>query len=270
MKTKDFETRMRDGECYHGLRVPPGVFIVLRLDGRAFSALTLRLKLSKPFDEQFHTHMTSTGAAVFEAMHAVYAYTESDEISIVLPRETNLFSREVEKLVSVAAGRASAVMSVLLETIVDFDGRVWVGATEADVVDYMLWRQADAKRCCVNGWAYWTLRHSGKSPGAANSQLSKLNGLAKQKMLLDYGYEVDQLAGWQRHGTGISHEVYTKPGFNPKTGTSVEVERRRVLVDDELPTRGDYSAYLLRILTGCARPNPVAESLMDSEEFQGR
>jgi tRNA(His) 5'-end guanylyltransferase len=49
VKADDFEARMRLGECFHTLRVPPGAFIVIRADGRSFSRLAERLA-EKPFD----------------------------------------------------------------------------------------------------------------------------------------------------------------------------------------------------------------------------
>ena len=95
MKPDDFEARMRLGECFHGLRVPPDAFIVIRADGRSFSRLTERLA-EKPFDTGFHEKMTKTAAALLESLQASYVYTESDEISALLPRSTDLFDREVE------------------------------------------------------------------------------------------------------------------------------------------------------------------------------
>jgi tRNA(His) guanylyltransferase len=135
MKPDDFEARMRLGECFHSLRVPPDAFIVIRADGRSFSRLTERLA-EKPFDTGFHEKMTKTAAALLESLQASYVYTESDEISALLPRSTELFDREVEKLVSLSAARASATLSLLLGEAVELDARLWVGATEAAVVDY--------------------------------------------------------------------------------------------------------------------------------------
>jgi tRNA(His) guanylyltransferase len=53
--------------------------------------------------------------------------TESDEISILLPRDSDLFSRELEKLVSISAAVASA-------TFTHAAGRMWLGITQANVL----------------------------------------------------------------------------------------------------------------------------------------
>ncbi|MEV5746589.1 tRNA(His) guanylyltransferase Thg1 family protein [Actinoallomurus sp. NPDC052308] len=57
-----------------------------------------------------------------------YAYTESDEISVLLDRSSDLFGREVEKLVSMSASAATAAFTLAAGEPVHFDGRVWVGA----------------------------------------------------------------------------------------------------------------------------------------------
>jgi len=55
----DFEKRMRAQECFHALRVLPGTWPVLRLDGRGFSRLT-QARFEKPFDIRFHELMCAT------------------------------------------------------------------------------------------------------------------------------------------------------------------------------------------------------------------
>jgi tRNA(His) 5'-end guanylyltransferase len=240
VKPDDFEARMRLGECFHALRVPPGAFIVIRADGRSFSRLTERL-VEKPFDSGFHDKMTKTASALLESLQALYAYTESDEISVLLPRETEIFDREVEKLVSLSAARASATLSLLLGEAVELDARVWVGASAEDVVDYFMWRQADATRCALNGWAYWTLRREGMKVRDATAMLEGATVAAKNEILFARGINFNTVPAWQRRGTGIYWEQYEKDGRNPKTGQAVKALRRRIKVNDELPMKGEYA-----------------------------
>jgi tRNA(His) 5'-end guanylyltransferase len=243
MKADDLESRMRRGECFHALRAPPDTFIVIRADGRSFSRLTERLA-EKPFDRAFHEKMVRTAAALLQSLHASYVYTESDEISALLPRSAELFDREVEKLVSISAARASATLSLLLGEAVEFDARVWIGATEDAVVDYFLWRQADATRCALNGWAYWTLRKSGKTVKAATAALEGATVEEKNELLQAHGINFNAVPAWQRRGTGIYWETYEKDGHNPKTGQSVKAKRRRVTVDDALPMKDAYARFV--------------------------
>src|SRR5207249_1656476 len=67
------------------------------------------------------------------------------------------FDRKLEKVVSLSAGIASAAFTQACGVPVHFDSRVWLGADAALVVDYFRWRQADAARCALHGWCYWTL-----------------------------------------------------------------------------------------------------------------
>lgn len=247
MKPKELEGRMRQGECYHSLRVPPGAFIVVRVDGRSFSRLTERLT-EKPFDPKFHQWMLACARGLLESLHALYVYTESDEISALLPRESDLFDREVEKLVSVSAARASSVFSLACGEPVEFDGRLWVGAREQDVVDYFRWRQSDATRCALNGWCYWTLRHAGKTASQATRALEGITISAKNELLHAHDINFNEVPAWQRRGSALYWEEFTREGYNPRTKQTVEVRRRRVKVDDELPMKEAYSTYVRELL----------------------
>jgi tRNA(His) guanylyltransferase len=58
--------------------------------------------------------MVETASALVSELNAIYGYTESDEISVLFHRDTDLFDREIEKLVSISAGVASSVFSLAL------------------------------------------------------------------------------------------------------------------------------------------------------------
>src|SRR3712207_255199 len=111
MKFAELDRRMRGLEYFHGLRFLPGAWVVLRLDGHGFSRFTQE-RFEKPFDVRLHACMVETARAVLEAFQGIYAYTESDEISLLLPRDWDLYDRELEKSVSLSAGLASARFSL--------------------------------------------------------------------------------------------------------------------------------------------------------------
>jgi tRNA(His) guanylyltransferase len=246
MNPDELEQRMRTLECFHSLKVLPGTWPILRVDGRSFSRLT-EARFDKPFDGRFHELMCKTAEALLAELGGVYVYTESDEISVLLPRDTGLFDREVEKLVSISAAIASGSFSVGLGTPVQFDGRLWVGAQPELVVDYFRWRQADATRCALNGWAYWTLRKSGRTVEEATAQLSGQTVAYKNEVLFQSGTNFNDLPAWQKRGTGLYWETYEKQGYNPQLGRAVTATRRRVRVDRDLPA-GDGYASLVRSL----------------------
>lgn len=247
MRVDELEARMRAGECFHALKAPVVTFIVVRADGRSFSRLTERLT-EKPFDTGFHTGMVAAATGMLETLGGTYAYTESDEISVLLPRDSMLFDREVEKLVSVSAARAAATLSLKLGEVVEFDARLWIGAREADVIDYFRWRQNDCGRCALNGWCYWTLRNEGKSVRDATRMLEGASVADKNEILHARGVTFAKVPAWQRRGTGIRYETFEKEGVDPRSGTKKTAARRRIVVDDELPMKSAYDAYVAALL----------------------
>jgi len=247
MNPDEFERRMRAGECFHALRVPPGNWAVLRLDGRGFSRLT-EARFEKPFDLRFHDLMCETSQALVGDLGALYAFTESDEISVLLPRESTLFDREVEKLVSVSAAIASSIFSLGLGAPAQFDSRIWVGARAEDVADYFRWRQSDAGRCCLNGWAYWTLRKAGQTVSQATQRLEGSTVAEKNELLFRHGINFNDVPRWQKRGTGCRWESYEKGGVDPRKGEQVSVVRRRVAIDHDLPLGDAYGRFITEIL----------------------
>jgi tRNA(His) 5'-end guanylyltransferase len=249
MRPAEFEKRMRELEYFHGLRLLPGAWPVLRVDGRGFSRFTAT-RFEKPFDSQFHELMVLTARRLLEELQGVYAYTESDEISVLLPRDWALFDRELEKVVSLSAGLASATFTLACGAAVVFDSRVWLGARRSQVVDYFRWRQADATRCALNGWCYWTLRKSGQGVGPATAALERKGVAEKNEVLFQHGINFNNLPAWQRRGTGLYWEEYEKEGYNPKRQQKVVSVRRRIKVDRELPLGEEYTSQLNRLLGG--------------------
>ena len=166
---------------------------ILRLDGRGFSRFT-ETRFEKPFDARFHDGMVQTAQAVLEDLQGLYAYTESDEISVLFPRDWDLFDRELEKAVSLSAGLASAAFSLACGTRVHFDSRAVLAAEDEQVVDYFRWRQADAARCALNGWTYWTLRKAGQGVAEATAALEGKSVADKNELLFQAGHQLQRSA----------------------------------------------------------------------------
>jgi tRNA(His) guanylyltransferase len=247
MKPDELDRRMRQLECYHSLRLPPGAWVILRLDGRSFSRFT-ESRCEKPFDPQFHSWIVQTAQTVLEELQGICAYTESDEISILLPRAWALFDRELEKTVSLSAGMASAAFSLACGVQACFDSRVILAAEDAQVIDYFRWRQADATRCALNGWCYWTLRKAGKSVAEATAALECKGVADKNELLFQHGINFNDLPLWQRRGTGLYWETYEREGYNPKSDQKVLTTRRRIKVDEVLPMGDEYGTFIGRMI----------------------
>ena len=247
MKTADLESRMRALEYFHSIRALPGAWVVLRVDGRSFTRLT-QTDFEKPFDARFHGLMMTAAEALLTGLDGLYAYTESDEISLLLPRETSLFDRELEKLVSVSAGIASATFTHALGAPAHFDCRMWMAPDAGDVIDYFRWRQADAARCGLNGWCYWTLVKEGATAAEATKRLKGTTAAQKNELLFARGINFNDVPVWQRRGAGVLRETYERPGVDPRTSSATVAVRRRVRRDENLPLGEDYAAFLNALL----------------------
>lgn len=116
MKFNELDQKMRVFETAADYCVLPGVFMVARLDGRSFTRLTKETcQFEAPFDERLRDMMVETADSLMNCGFRVrYAYTESDEISLLFEQDERLFGRKLRKYNSTLAGEASATFSLLL------------------------------------------------------------------------------------------------------------------------------------------------------------
>jgi len=252
---------MRVFETSHDHSVLPGITMVARLDGRGFTKWTKGAGLEKPFDQRFHKLMTQVTVDLMEhsGLGIVYGYTQSDEISLLLSPGEGSFGRKIRKLNSVLAGCASAFGTHWLHTEgwgleepVVFDCRISQLITPQDVMDYFQWRMEDSHRNCLNGYCYWKLRQRGESKGKASRILEGKGTAFKNEMLFqDFGLNYNEdVPLWQRRGSGVFWETFTKEGENPMTGEKTVANRKRLKVDLELPRGDEYSTRIYQFLLG--------------------
>ena len=123
--------------------------VIIRLDGKAFHTLTR--SCDKPFDPHFCATMNATMMILGEHIQgAKLVYTQSDEISILLidfdRRNTDAwFNNNLQKIVSVSAGMASAYFSFHWRQTIRtsaFDSRAF-NIPKEEVCNYFIWRQQD-------------------------------------------------------------------------------------------------------------------------------
>jgi tRNA(His) guanylyltransferase len=253
MDAEEFSAGQRARQWFHGLTIPPGLWTVLRVDGRGFSRLTER-HYAKPFDDRMHQHMTAAAEALILELGAVYGCTHSDEISVLLPPSSDLFGRGQEKLVSVSAGIASAAFTAAAGTQGHFDSRAWIGGTVPDVADYFSWRQSDAARSALGSWCYWTLRQAGSSGPQATATLTGVSTSGLNELLYQHGINYNDVPAWQRRGTGLYWQDHLKTGHDPRTGAEPVVTRRRLHIDDQLPVKDQYRALITDLATAAPPP----------------
>lgn len=266
MNFDDFDAQMRRYETARDYCVPPGMWIVARMDGRGFTGATAGLE--KPFAEPFarciadaaRHLMTDTGLAA-----PVYAFAQSDEISLLLALDDPTFGRKERKLISILAAETALafnralshtkeINTVWANGLPAFDARLSLLPNAALVVDYFRWRQADCARNALNSWCHWTLiQRDGATPRWAHSRLFGATKEQKHELLREYGVNFATLPAWQRNGIGLRRETYTKDGVDPRTGEDRPATRRRVAIERALPHGNEYGAYVAALLAESVR-----------------
>ncbi|MGV3525068.1 MAG: tRNA(His) guanylyltransferase Thg1 family protein [Candidatus Sericytochromatia bacterium] len=251
MKFNDLEGRLRIFETAHDLCVLPGLFMVARIDGRGFTHLTKEVhRFDTPYDVRMRDYMADTTEHLMTCgFRVVYAYTQSDEISLVFHRDEAGFGRKLRKLHSILAGEASAKFSLLLGDMGVMDCRISQLPRLEDVVDYLRWRHEDAHRNALNAHCYWALRDQGVSAQEATFQLKGLSLSAKNELLFQLKrLNFNDVPLWQRRGIGFYWENLSKTGHNPLTGEAVTTLRRGIKRDLALPMKDAYSEFVRALL----------------------
>jgi tRNA(His) guanylyltransferase len=250
MRFDELDARMRVYETAHDHCVLPGLWIVVRLDGRGFTRLTKEvLDLERPFDARFRDVMVDVVRHLFDCgVPAVLGYTQSDEISLLLRRDADTFGRKERKLISVLAGEASGVASLRFGRAAAFDARVSQLPTRELVADYFRWRQTDAGRNALNAHCYWALRADGVAPAAAFAQVEGLSVAAKNELLFARGVNFDALPAWHKRGTAVHWQTVPIDGLDPRTGAVTASHRRRLAVEDQLPFGDALATWLDEVI----------------------
>lgn len=157
--------RMKGYEAATRLVLPRRTYTVVRVDGKAFH--TFLRHASKPWDEDVVHTMKTTAQQLCKVMDgSILAYTQSDEISVVLQDFENngtqaWFGGVVQKMASVGAAYATAFFTREYRHHFDlddgllpvFDARVFTIPEIVEVANYLIWRQRDAVRNSILGLA---------------------------------------------------------------------------------------------------------------------
>lgn len=173
----------------------PHTWIVIRIDGRAFTKFSQAHQFQKPNDLQALLLMNASAVAVVEDLaDVVFAYGVSDEYSFVLRKTSTLYQRRASKLISVICSlfASSYVMNwgkyfpeTKLQYAPAFDGRAVCYPSESILRDYLSWRQVD---CHINNQyntCFWNLVGSGKSTAESQNMLKGTTADVKNNLLFD-------------------------------------------------------------------------------------
>lgn len=250
MKFDDLDRKMRVFETAQDRCMLPETYIVARIDGRGFTKLTKETHpFEAPFDERFRDMMVGTVRHLMSCgFNVIYGYTQSDEISLLFHLNESAFGRKTRKFISILAGEASACFSALLGSPAAFDCRLSELPNRHLVEDYFRWRNEDAHRNALNAHCYWRLRKDNHTQTEATKKIKGLSIAEKNELLFQYGINFNEVPNWQKRGIGAYWKTLKKQGINPKTKEKVQVERRELFIDYELPMREEYNQFIGNLL----------------------
>ncbi|MEV5211262.1 tRNA(His) guanylyltransferase Thg1 family protein [Micromonospora sp. NPDC053740] len=176
--TDSLGDRMKGYERATLTLLPRRTYTIIRVDGRAFHSY-LR-GADKPYDQQFMADMDAVAQALCqEVSGAVFAYTQSDEISLLAcdfatPGTQPWFGGVAAKVVSITAAVATATLNARRPgRTALFDSRVFTIADPREVANYFIWRQRDCVRNSITMAAQALFSHK-RLHGVNTSQMQEL------------------------------------------------------------------------------------------------
>ena len=234
---------------------------IIRLDGKGFSKFTKNL--NKPFDDGFSQDMDATALYLCENIQgAKFAYTQSDEISVVLCDFDNLetdawFDYNVQKMTSIAASLATARFNQLRlvrmqneayknrfrymtideidkTNLAFFDARVFQVPNIDEMFNALLWRQQDCTRHSISMAASAVYSHK---------ELEKKSSSVKQEMLFQKGINWNDYLPKYKRGSVVKKKLYYIEGSDGDT-----YARSKWIVDGNTPIFTEDREYLFNLI----------------------
>lgn len=174
--------RMKGYEGNHKHHLAQKTPVIIRVDGKNFSNLTLK----KPFDVSFMRAMGETAQYMLTNIQgAKAAFVQSDEISLLLTdfkdEEQGWFGYNQSKLESVSASMATAVFnrSIFLDRIALFDSRAF-NVPLNDTINYFVWRARDLYRNSISMYARYHFSQKELNGKSTLEMRQMLSGIGKQ------------------------------------------------------------------------------------------
>lgn len=166
--------------------------VIIRLDGKAFHTWTRQLTNVddsldiEPYGNIMHEMMRHTTLYLMSNIqNAVFAYSQSDEISILLNDWNTLktdqwFDGSIQKIASVSASMATASFNTSSDLTPGlFDARVFNLPVD-EVANYFVWRQQDATRNSIQMLGQFYFSHKqlhGKNVSQVQDMLMMEHGV---------------------------------------------------------------------------------------------
>jgi len=260
-KNKSFSERMKAYEQCYDFRIPARTYTIIRLDGKGFSKYTKMFE--KPFDDILSNVMDVATIELCKFMTPKFAYTQSDEISLLFTDIENIeseliFDGKVQKLCSVSASKVTSAFNKtmlkllasfkyspeeLLQKITSgdfaeidavFDSRVYIIPDFREVSNYFIWRQQDCTRNSISMAA---------SALYSDSELKGKSGNMKQEMIFQKGINWNDYKTKYKRGSIIKKHQMTVDGANGE-----EVMRTKWVPDYNTPIFTEQKDFLYNLI----------------------
>ncbi|XP_001657323.2 probable tRNA(His) guanylyltransferase [Aedes aegypti] len=169
-------------------------WIVVRVDGKGFHKFCDVHGFEKPNDNRGLNLMSLAAVNVMQEFNEiVIAYGQSDEYSFVFKRDSMVYERRRDKLVSYVASLFTSAYifnwgyifkdTVPLKYPPVFDARAVLYPTDQNLRDYLSWRQADVHINNLYNTAFWNLVASGLTNAEAENRLRGTLSSDKNELL---------------------------------------------------------------------------------------
>ena len=195
---KYYENRFR-------LHLPRRTYTIIRLDGKAFHTVTRHLE--KPFDNGLITAFRLCAQRLVQKIQgSIFAYHQSDEISIVLQDFANIdtdawFDGNIQKICSVSASMFTLEFCKFYDAKyrdLIFDARCFIIPDKEEVINYFIWRQQDWIRNSLNMLCSKYFSHE---------QLKNKSNEERHELLHSKGINWNDLALWLKNGSVIFKDI---------------------------------------------------------------
>lgn len=259
MQRDDLGNRMKLYEDTTDNRLVNGVPVIIRIDGRSFHTFTKGMM--KPFDEIFSLCMQQTMKYLCENIaNCVFGYTQSDEITLILIDNKSgishpWFDNRVEKIITASATMATLAFNKALYDLVNeidlssankklYENKVFMATFDArafnvpkeDVVNNIIWRQADATKNSINALAHANLSFK-EIQGKSCAQMQDM-------LMLEKGINWNDVPTRFKRGLACIRKT-----VNVETSHGL-IERNRWVVDSEMPIISQNREYVENTLKG--------------------
>jgi len=233
----DLSSRMKEYEACYNIKFPARTYVIVRLDGKGFSKYTKMF--DKPFDDHLSNVMDVATIELCKYLNPKFAYTQSDEISLLFTDIENIeseliFDGKLQKLCSISASKVTSAFNYKMLQILSgfkyqpdelitkiltgdlpeieavFDSRVFIIPDFREVSNYFIWRQQDCTRNSLSMAA---------SAAYSHHDLENKSGSDKHDMLMAKGINWNDYKSKYKRGAIIKKHTYDIDGVNGETVT---------------------------------------------------